>query len=152
MLWVFKFEKAMASMQKTSDLEIANNLALYLDGIALRYYMSLSNETQLSFKLAKNTLITRFSPSQIESSFKLDSCEMSPTEDFESFGFKVKQLVDESYPSFEVEKREILYYQNFVKKINPEIARIILCNDAIRTVDQAVSMCQKISNTQNIGR
>lgn len=106
----------MAAMQKTSDLEIANNLVLYLDGTALRYYMSLSNEAQLSFKLAKSALITRFSPCEIESSCKLDFCEMSPMEDFESFGFKIKQLVDESYPSFEAEKREILYYQNFIKK------------------------------------
>ncbi|KII66710.1 hypothetical protein RF11_03531 [Thelohanellus kitauei] len=135
-------------MNKSSGKELAFHLAVFLERVALKYFRSLDIKVQSSYKLAKQSLHSRFLADTTQSSLALDHCEKSPLEGFESFGYRVKELVDRSYPGFGVPQREVLYLQNFLRKIDPELAEMLAAHEEAKTIDQAIAICIKKQNAK----
>ncbi|KII65850.1 hypothetical protein RF11_04123 [Thelohanellus kitauei] len=148
--WCWKFERCMKALGKFKEEELSNYLPVFLDGLAIKYFMSLPCDVQSSYGKAKEMLISRFSQAPEKSLLELDSMAKGPIEDFVAFGIRVKQLVDLSYPTFGVEQREVLYLQHFLKKIEPDMAQSVVCKSSVTTIDEAISICMKTSIAKSL--
>ncbi|KII74859.1 hypothetical protein RF11_13001 [Thelohanellus kitauei] len=115
--WLWKFEACMKAAQKTKNEELAAHLPIFLEGLALKFYRSLPIEVQNSFPKVKEALLSRFSESHAKSNYGLDKIQKSPLESFQEFGYKIKRLVDLSFPSFFPDQRQVIYLQYFTKKL-----------------------------------
>ncbi|KII65642.1 hypothetical protein RF11_14271 [Thelohanellus kitauei] len=118
----------MKAAQKTKNEELAAHLPIFLEGLALKFYRSLPIKVQNSFPKAREALLTRFSASPAKSNYELDKIQKSPLESFQEFGYKIKRLVDLSFPSFFPDQRQVLYIEYFTKKIDPELARQVMAS------------------------
>ncbi|MCP3663900.1 MAG: hypothetical protein GY696_15640 [Gammaproteobacteria bacterium] len=151
--WFCRFELMLKADSITDDEMKVAILPTFFDDNAFDFYLSLSPTTRKSWGLLTAALKNRYHlPEQKTfTAIQLANRRQLPGESVTDFEADIRKLGKSAYPDVTEIERNKLLYSAFVHGIHPRLRNIILAQNDMTSMDDALSYALKIEKIGGLG-